>query len=222
VQVQEQTTRERIISAQLPDNIFQKAEDVLIRHAQAQYFSTEINDMCKNNTSSNITSSGVKPCSSIYKLDPFMNDGIIRVGGRLSRSSLPYDAKHQVLVPLRSPLARLILEDVHKRVGHLGKNSMIAELRRTYWIPKAASLIKGIVSRCVICRTHRVQMCSQKMADLPEDRVVTGNPPFNHTGVDYFGPFFIKRGRSTVKRYGVIFTCLSSRAVHLEIAHIAK
>ena len=57
------------------------------------------------------------------------------------------------------------------------------------------------------------------MADLPESRVVPGNPPFSYTGVDYFGPIYVKRGRIEVKRYGCIFTCLSIRAIHVEIAH---
>ena len=57
------------------------------------------------------------------------------------------------------------------------------------------------------------------MADLPEDRLVPDQPPFTNVGVDFFGPFAVKRGRSIVKRYGVIFTCLTVRAVHIEIAH---
>ena len=57
------------------------------------------------------------------------------------------------------------------------------------------------------------------MADLPLDRIIPDQPPFTYVGVDFFGPFEVKRGRSHVKRYGVLFTCLTTRAVHIEIAH---
>ncbi|CAG2213922.1 unnamed protein product [Mytilus edulis] len=57
------------------------------------------------------------------------------------------------------------------------------------------------------------------MANLPKERLISDKPPFTMVGMDFFGPFQIKQGRSLVKRYGVIFTCLSIRAVHLEIAH---
>lgn len=54
--------------------------------------------------------------------------------------------------------------------------------------------------------------------DLPEDRVQSA-PPFSYCAVDYFGPWYIKEGRRELKRYGVLFTCLASRAVHLEVAN---
>ena len=57
------------------------------------------------------------------------------------------------------------------------------------------------------------------MAALPEDRVNPSEPPFSYVGVDCFGPLDVRRGRSTVKRYGVIFTCLSIRAIHIETVH---
>ena len=55
------------------------------------------------------------------------------------------------------------------------------------------------------------------MAELPTDRFEQV-PPFTFSAVDYFGPFYIKEGRKEMKRYGVLFTCIASRAIHLEIA----
>jgi len=59
----------------------------------------------------------------------------------------------------------------------------------------------------------------QKMADLPKQRIVPDLPPCTNVGVDYFGPVEIKKGRTICKRYGVIFTCMACRAVHLEVAN---
>ena len=57
------------------------------------------------------------------------------------------------------------------------------------------------------------------MADLPEARTVIDELLFSRVGVDCFGPLMVKYRRAEVKRYGCIFTCLSSRAVHIEISH---
>ncbi|XP_057317068.1 uncharacterized protein LOC130660791 [Hydractinia symbiolongicarpus] len=63
-----------------------------------------------------------------------------------------------------------------------------------------------------------------RYGDLPIDRLAVGEPPFNRSGVDYFGPMIVKRSKrtrassGTVKRYGALFTCMTSRAVHIELA----
>ena len=57
------------------------------------------------------------------------------------------------------------------------------------------------------------------MADLPAERVTPDKPPFSAVGVDCFGPFLVKRGRKEVKWYGVIYTCLAVRAIHLEVLY---
>lgn len=57
------------------------------------------------------------------------------------------------------------------------------------------------------------------MASLPEERLKADDPPFTRIGIDFLGPFEIKQDRSVVKRYGVIFTCLNIKAIHLELAH---
>ena len=95
---------------------------------------------------------------------------------------------------------------------------MLAEFRKKYRVIKAGLAVKNLVKKCIICRRQNVRASSQMMADLPSSRVKSDVPPFTFTDIDYFGPFEVKQGRSMKKRYGVIFTCMSSRAIHIEIA----
>lgn len=160
----------------------------------------------------------VKGNSHIYKLSPLLEDGVLRVGGRLSKAAMPEESKHPAIIAKDLHISDLILRQIHQEVGHCGRNHMLSRLRQRYWIPAAGVAIRKIISRCVICRRQHGTAGQQQMADLPSDRVSAGEPPFTYVGVDYFGPFDIKRGRSLVKRYGVIFTCLTIRAVHIEVA----
>ena len=82
----------------------------------------------------------------------------------------------------------------------------------------ANSVVRHFISKCVTCRRLRGVVGEQRMADLPKERIAPA-PPFTYYGIDYFGPFYIKEGRKELKRYGALFTCLSSRAVHLETAN---
>ena len=79
-------------------------------------------------------------------------------------------------------------------------------------------MVSRMIHECVTCRRLRAKVQEQKMADLPEDRL-TPTPPFIYCGVDYFGPWYVKEGRKELKRYGVLLTCLVTRAIHLEVAN---
>ena len=88
----------------------------------------------------------------------------------------------------------------------------------SYWVICGNAAVKKMIFHCVQCRRLRGKLVEQKMANLPYCRVAEA-PPFTFCGVDMFGPFIIKQRRSQVKRYGATFTCMSCRAVHIEITH---
>ncbi|XP_041458034.1 uncharacterized protein LOC121410188 [Lytechinus variegatus] len=162
----------------------------------------------------------IKPTSSLYRLDPFLDSkGLIRVGGRIQRANIPDDVKHPVIVPRDAHLTALLIRHHHEEVNHMGRGSTHNQLRQAgYWVIGGSSAVSAIITKCVTCKRLRGPLEKQKMADLPTDRLEQA-PPFSYCAVDYFGPFSITEKRSTVKRYVALFTCMASRAVHLESAN---
>ena len=77
--------------------------------------------------------------------------------------------------------------------------------------------MRRVLSECFLCRKLGAARGEQLMANLPKERLTPENPPFTSVGVDYFGPLYVQQGRSHVKRYGCVFTCLTTRAIHIEI-----
>jgi hypothetical protein len=179
----------------------------LIKWVQGRYFSTELLQLQSGKA--------VNKSSRLRDLDPILDsEGVICVGGRLRRAAL-LSYKHPYIIPHEDHMADIIVREMHE-ISHQGVEWTLSYLRRQFWITKARSKIKRLISSCVVCKKLRGKPLVQKMADLPEVRVQPNKPPFSAVGVDCFGPFYVKIGRSEVKRYGCIFTCLSSRAIHLE------
>ena len=152
-------------------------------------------------------------------LTPFIDRrGVIRVGGRVENLVTSYDNRHPALLPSKHHIALLITRHYHES-GHHGIETTTAKTRRKFWILQGHRLAKTVKYRCVKCRSAECKRETQRMADLPSSRVAPHTPPFYFTACDYFGPFKVKVGRNKrEKHYGVIFTCLNTRAVHLEIA----
>ena len=161
----------------------------------------------------------VKKSSEIFKLDPVLVDGIIRVGGRLRNSEIETDAKHPVLLPKDHHLSHLIIPHCHRVSDHSGMERTLSLIRQKYWITHARASVRCLLSFCFDCRRRQAPLGQQKMTSLPPDRVNPSEQPFSYVGVDCFGPLEVHRGRSLVKRYGVLFSCLSIRDIHIEVVH---
>ena len=190
----------------------QTAEKFIFRNLQSTHFRNEIQRLT--------TGQQLSDSSSIKQLDPFLDaDGLMRVGGRSRWStSLPTQERHPVLIPKQTHVALLLVRHYHELCKHQGRELTMSYLRAAgFWIPGLSSAVRAYLSQCVLCRKLRGKVMSQKMADLPTSRV-NPSPPFSYVGLDYFGPFEVKEGRRYLKRYGVIFTCFYSRAVHVEVA----
>ena len=199
----------------------EEAEGEIIKAVQGRCFNDQL--LSLQSTASKITNpqkiKNVKKSSHICKLDPILSRGLICVGGRLQRSPISEDAKHPVILPKQHHVSDLIIRHYHLRCGHSGLEHTLSMIRERYWIVQARISLRRVLNECFHCKKTQASVGRQKMANLPEDRVCPSQPPFSHVGVDCFGPLLVRRGRSTVKRYGVLFTCLAVRAVHIEVAH---
>ncbi|XP_047473555.1 uncharacterized protein LOC125028204 [Penaeus chinensis] len=200
-----------------------EAENEIIRLVQNEAFQKVKQDLqCGNNDNEDASkrSKTLKKASYIYSLDPFRDkNNILRVGGRMRHAEFAAINKHPVILPKDSHITEMIVCHYHRKVHHQGRGITLNELRASgYWIIGGSSVVGRHISRCVTCKRLRGTFQEQKMSDLPPERLEPA-PPFTYCGVDYFGPFFVKEGRKEVKRYGVLFTCMASRAIHLETAN---
>ncbi len=194
----------------------QQAEVVILKAIQSVEFSEQIRIL--TNTE-NQSTKRLRTRDPVLKLDPELDEnGILRVGGKLRQSNLPIEEKHPIIVPKNTHVTRLIIQSCHEKVAHQGRGLTLNSIRsHGYCIIGGNTAVRSFISKCVHCRRWRHKPITQKMSDLPEDRMIAA-APFTYCAVDYFGPFMIRIKRSDVPRYGVLFTCLASRAIHLEVA----
>ena len=189
---------------------FEAAKLKAIRQVQEECFHADILSLKENGS--------LPHKSSLQRLMPFFKDDVLRVGGRLKHATIPFAAKHQIILPYRHHSTHLILRDIHESNAHSGPCFILSELREKFWAIKGRSIARSIARNCLYCKKRRSKLKFPVMSDLPKTRMAIGEPVFFNTGVDYFGPILVKCGRSRQKRWGCIFTCLTTRAIHLELS----
>ena len=164
------------------------AELEILKCVQLHYFPEVLQSLTK----SGVYAAHVKKTSGLRSLDPVLVDGLLRVGGRLGSAPASFDSKHQISLPTTDHVSNPIIEHCHQISGHSGRKYVLSLLRERFWIVKASSAIRRVLSKCVSCRRHQRPVCEQKMADLPADRLTPDQPPFTSVGVDYFNLVLFK------------------------------
>lgn len=152
------------------------AKMAIIRYSQQRRFQEEIAALSAGKS--------VSRGSSIYKLDPCLEDGFLRVGGRLSKAALPEDSKHPIILSKEQHISTLILKNIHEQVGHSGRNDTRSKLRSKFWITNSNAAVRKIISQSYFCRRYMGRLGEQKMSVLPRERLLLDLPPFTNTGVD--------------------------------------
>nr|CAI5865091.1 unnamed protein product [Callosobruchus analis] len=185
----------------------------LIRISQLLSFPSDYQRLKEGN---NLSSS-----SRILSLSPFMDrDGLIRVGGRLKNSNLPYCRKHPILLNSSHYLTKVIIRKAHLDLLHAGTEQVLSHVRETFWPISERSVARQVVKKCVTCAKFSTKIVQPVMGNLPASRV-TPDFPFSKVGVDYCGPFLIKgkrgRGSTSSKCWIALFVCFVTRAIHLEL-----
>ncbi|XP_045208291.2 uncharacterized protein LOC123560095 [Mercenaria mercenaria] len=188
----------------------QSAERLWLQHCQQASYSIEINNL-RTGTSRRLT--------LVRQLRLFLDaDEILRCGGRIYNAPLSEMTKFPVLLPAKHPLTIVIVLDANREIQHSGVSATITLIRQRYWIPTIRQCVKSVIRRCVTCR--KVQGKPFSAPDPPPlmKYRVHDSASFSVTEVDYTGALYVKNATGCEsKAYICLFTCASTRAVHLEV-----
>ncbi|KAF1768839.1 hypothetical protein GCK72_000652 [Caenorhabditis remanei] len=154
------------------------------------------------------------------KLNPVLDvDGLWRAHQRVPSPVLASDTNKLILVHKKHRLARLVVMETHIKNVHLPATYLVAALRTRYWIQADKQLADSVIRSCIPC-----QRVNNKPFEYPFSRTLprfrtTPSTPFQHVGLDYGGPlnYRLDDGSCIGKAYVLVYTCLVTRATHLEL-----
>ena len=178
---------------------------------QGVLFNAERKDLRENKS--------VKRSSRIAPFSPFIGPNrLIRSAGRIKRLvEIDFGVRHPIVLDARHTFVKLLLSHTPVKRHHQGINYLRAKVQERYTISKLGSSLRSIKFNCVTCKKFWAAIIQPIMADLPVERPACQSPPFTNTGIDYFGPLYVTVRRTTEKRWGFLFTCLTTRAAHVRI-----
>ena len=190
------------------------AEHWLFKQSQLRSFPKEHHSLSHNRN--------IAPSSRLSSLTPRMNleEGLIRVGGRLGHSELSTSQRNPIILDGKDILVIRMFEFKHREIGHCGPSLLLSRTSSQVYVVGARRLSRTVCSQCPVCRRVQPQVSSQLMGELPPERTRANQPAFTDVGMDFAGPYTIRRGPglARIEAHICIFVCMATKAVHLELA----
>ena len=195
------------------------AELMWVKSIQGQSFSNEISFVATGNART------VAP-AYVQQFGLFLDDDhVLRCKGRLNNASLNLGSKNPILLPSKSRFVELLICEIHQKIKHSGIRDTLTTIRERFWLIRGRQAVKKVIRKCVVCRkAEGLPYGVTPPPDLPASRV-SEEPPFTNVGLDFAGPLFVQNcpedqehfSQNSIKVYVLLFTCASTRAVHLEL-----
>ncbi|XP_062555623.1 uncharacterized protein LOC134220551 [Armigeres subalbatus] len=197
------------------------AESVIWRWVQRDEFPDEVTTLSKMQGKHPRSLLKLERTSKIRKLSPFMDeDGVIRMESRIAAAIfVSFDTRFPIVLPKLHAVTELIIGWYHRKYLHGNGETIVNEIRQRFHVPNLRTAVRKEKKKCMLCKVKSAVPAVPRMAPLPEARLKVFERPFSYVGIDYFGPIAVRVNRSSAKRWVALFTCLTIRAVHLEIVH---
>ena len=160
--------------------------------------------------------------NKLASLAPFIDEhGILRSESRLAKiKHLPYNTRYPIILSSETPFTKLMVASAHWVNEHsVGIESAKSKIKESYHVFQLENLLRSIRAKCQECIRKRAKPFEQRIANLPSYRFEEPLQAFSKTGLDFAGPYEPKQGVRVARRkiYILLFTCLQTRAVHLEV-----
>ncbi len=202
------------LSGPLTSDEVDRAKSLLYRLAQSEFFCDVF-----------ITIRDDKSLPKTHPLYRFRlsisKHGHILASTRIRDPDCPTTPTVLTVLPKKSGLTKLLLRSLHIVYSHAGVSAMHSIISHSFLIPSLRSLLKLISHSCVVCQRAYARPLAHSMGLLPSYRT-TPAPPFSQVGIDFAGPFTLRTGHTRkptyLKAYAVVFICMTTRAVHFDLA----
>ena len=153
----------------------------------------------------------------VTKMNVFSESGILRIRSKMGKLTKGIISKTPILLSSDSQFGKLLVADMHKKYNHSGAYYLLHKIKPIYFILKAFSTVKRILEDCVHCKRFNSRPIKVNTNQYTDWNVNVTQRFFSVCFIDYFGPYITELGNVKTKTYCIIFKCIWSRMVNVEV-----